>query len=403
VSCFLLGGRGSEIMTHPGLQNGPVYLDYNATTPVDPAVVDAMTPYLSTYFGNPSSSHAYAQATREAMHTARAQVAALLSCIPEEIVFTGSGTESNALAIRGAALANRFHGNHIITQQTEHPAVLNVCKSLTRFHGFRVTYLPVDKYGLVNPTDVEKAIEEQTTLITIMYANNETGTIQPIGELATIARRHNILLHTDASQAIGKIPTNVRTLGVDFLTIAGHKLYAPKGIGALYIRRGLQVEPLLYGGGQEGGLRAGTENVAFMVALGAAATLASEQLAGSQPRLRQLRDRLQQQFEQQLPRAVRLNGHPTDRLPNTLNISIDGVLGEEVLAATPEIASSTGSACHGGKTDPSPVLTAMGVSRERALGTLRLSLGRWSTEEEVQRAVDLLIPTIQTLWEKRDN
>jgi cysteine desulfurase len=390
-------------MTHPGLQNGPVYLDYNATTPVDPAVVDAMTPYLSTYFGNPSSSHAYAQAAREAMHTARAQVAALLSCIPEEIVFTGSGTESNALAIRGAALANRFHGNHIITQQTEHPAVLNVCKSLTRFHGFRVTYLPVDKYGLVNPTDVEKAIEEQTTLITIMYANNETGTIQPIGELATIARRHNILLHTDASQAIGKIPTNVRTLGVDFLTIAGHKLYAPKGIGALYIRRGLQVEPLLYGGGQEGGLRAGTENVAFMVALGAAATLASEQLAGSQPRLRQLRDRLQQQFEQQLPRAVRLNGHPTDRLPNTLNISIDGVLGEEVLAATPEIASSTGSACHEGKTDPSPVLTAMGVSRERALGTLRLSLGRWSTEEEVQRAVDLLIPTIQTLWEKRDN
>ena len=345
----------------------------------------------------------YAQATRDAMHTARAQVAALLGCIPEEIVFTGSGTESNALAIRGAALANRFHGNHIITQQTEHPAVLNVCKSLTRFHGFRITYLPVDKYGLVNPADVEKAIEAQTTLITIMYANNETGTIQPISELAAIARRHNILLHTDASQAIGKIPTNVRTLGVDFLTVAGHKLYAPKGIGALYIRRGLQVEPLLYGGGQEGGLRAGTENVAFMVALGAAATLASEQLSGSQTRLQQLRDHLQQQFEQQLPRAVRLNGHPTDRLPNTLNMSIDGVLGEEVLAATSEIASSTGSACHEGKTDPSPVLTAMGVSRERALGALRLSLGRWSTEEEVQRAADLLTHTIQALWEKRDS
>jgi cysteine desulfurase len=390
-------------MTHPGLQNGPIYLDYNATTPVDPAVVDAMAPYLSTYFGNPSSSHAYARATSEAMYTARGQVAELLGCIADEIVFTGSGTESNALAIRGAALANRFHGNHIITQQTEHPAVLNVCKSLTRLHGFRVTYLPVDKYGLVNPADAAKAIEEQTTLISIMYANNETGTVQPIAELADIARRHNILMHTDASQAVGKIPTNVRTLGVDFLTVAGHKLYAPKGVGALYIRRGLQLEPLLYGGGQERGLRSGTENVAFMVALGAAATLAGEQLAASQTRLQQWRDQLQQQLQRDLPRAVRLNGHPTDRLPNTLNVSIDGVLGDEVLAATPEIASSTGSACHEGGSTPSPVLTAMGVSRERALGALRLSLGRWSTEDEVQQAAHLLVQTIQALWEKRDS
>lgn len=389
-------------MTHPGLLNGPVYLDYNATTPVDPAVVDAMTPYLSTYFGNPSSSHAYARATSEAMYIARGQVADLLGCIAEEIVFTGSGTESNALAIRGAALANRFHGNHIITQQTEHPAVLNVCKALTRFHGFRVTYLPVDKYGIVNPVDADKAIEEQTTLISIMYANNETGTIQPIAELADIARRHNILMHTDASQAVGKIPINVRTLGVDFLTVAGHKLYAPKGVGALYVRRGLQVEPLLYGGGQENGLRSGTENVAFMVALGAAAVLAGEQLAGSQTRLQQLRDQLLQRLQQELPRAVRLNGHPIDRLPNTLNVSIDGVLGEDVLAAIPEIASSTGSACHEGKSSPSPVLTAMGVSRERALGALRLSLGRWSTAEELQRASDLLIQAIRAIWEQHD-
>ncbi|GER91485.1 cysteine desulfurase [Dictyobacter vulcani] len=389
-------------MAHPGLQDGPIYLDYNATTPVDPAVVDAMLPYLTTYFGNPSSSHAYAEKTRAAMATAREQVASLLGCAQDEIIFTGSGTESNALALRGAALANRFHGNHIITQVSEHPAVLNVCKSLTRLHGFRVTYLPVDKYGRIDPAEVAAAIEEQTTLISIMYANNETGTIQPIAELADLARRHRILLHTDASQAVGKISTDVQTLGVDFLTLAGHKVYAPKGIGALYMRRGLQVEPLLYGGGQEHGLRAGTENVAFMVALGAACVLASEQLATSQPRLQKLRDQLQQKLEQRLSHAVHLNGHPNDRLPNTLNVSIDGILGEEVLAATPGIASSTGSACHEGKTDPSAVLSAMGQSRERALSALRLTLGRWTTAREINAAADLLAQTVQTQWKTRD-
>ncbi|WP_218031653.1 cysteine desulfurase family protein [Dictyobacter kobayashii] len=254
-------------MAHPGLKDGPIYLDYNATTPVDPAVVDAMLPYLSTYFGNPSSTHAYAQPTRIAMATAREQVAQLLGCSAEEIIFTSCGSESNALAIRGAALANRFHGNHIITQVTEHPAVINVCKALTRLHGFRVTYLPVDKFGRINPAELEAAIEEQTTLISIMYANNETGTMQPISELADIARRHRVLLHTDASQVVGKVPIDVQHLGVDFLTVTGHKFYAPKGIGALYVRRGLQLEPLLYGGGQETGLRAGTENIAFMVAM----------------------------------------------------------------------------------------------------------------------------------------
>ncbi|GCE28392.1 cysteine desulfurase [Dictyobacter alpinus] len=389
-------------MTHPGLQDGPIYLDYNATTPIDPAVVDAMLPYLTTYFGNPSSAHAYAETTRAAMATAREQVASLLGCAQDEIIFTGSGTESDALAIRGAALANRFHGNHIITQVSEHPAVLNVCKSLTRLHGLRVTYLPVDKYGRIDPAEVAAAIEEQTTLISIMYANNETGTIQPISELADLARRHRILLHTDASQAVGKIPTDVQSLGVDFLTIAGHKLYAPKGIGALYVRRGLQLEPLLYGGGQEHGLRAGTENVAYMVALGAASVLAREQLALSQPRLQKLRDQLQQKLEQRLPHSVHLNGHPTDRLPNTLNISIDGILGEEVLAAMPGIASSTGSACHEGKTDPSAVLSAMGQSRERALGALRLTLGRWTTAKEINAAADQIAQTVQTQWKSRD-
>ncbi|GHO82874.1 cysteine desulfurase family protein [Dictyobacter formicarum] len=389
-------------MAHPGLKDGPIYLDYNATTPVDPGVVDAMLPYLSTYFGNPSSTHAYAQTTRMAMTTAREQVAQLLGCIAEEIIFTSCGSESNALAIRGAALANRFHGNHIITQVTEHPAVINVCKSLTRLHGFRITYLPVDKFGRIDPAELEAAIDEHTTLISIMYANNETGTIQPIAELADIARRHRVLLHTDASQAIGKVPIDVQHLGVDFLTLTGHKFYAPKGIGALYVRRGLQLEPLLYGGGQESGVRAGTENVAFMVALGAAATQAREKLTSSKARLQQQRDRLQQKLEQRLPHAIHLNGHPSDRLPNTLNISIDGVLGEEVLEATPGIASSTGSACHEGKAEPSAVLTAMGLSRERALSALRLTVGRWTTEKDIDVAAERLAQSVQTLWSNRD-
>ena len=385
---------------HPGLQNGPIYLDYNATTPVDPVVVEAMLPYLTTHFGNPSSSHYYAQATREAQHSAREQVGQLLGCAPAEVAFTGCGSESDTLAIRGAALARRERGNHIITQVTEHPAVLNVCQALTRLHGFRVTYVPVDSYGRVSVADVEAAIDEQTVLITIMHANNETGTLQPIAELAEIAHRHDVLLHTDASQSVGKIPTQVRELGVDLLTVAGHKLYAPKGIGALYVRPGLRLEPAIYGGGQELGRRAGTENVAFMVALGTASSLAREQLTTSQVRLQRLRDRLQQCLEQLLPGTVHLNGHVTERLPNTLNVSIDGIVGEELLAATPALASSTGSACHEGSTDPSTVLLAMGLSRERALAALRLTLGRWSTEDEIERAAILLAQNVDALRRK---
>src|SRR6266849_4123147 len=346
---------------HPGLQDGPIYLDYNATTPIDPAVVEAMLPYLSTHFGNPSSSHHYGQLTHHAIDTAREQVARLIGCRPGEIIFTGGGSESDNLAIRGAALARRSRGDHIITQVTEHPAVLNTCRALAHLHGFRVTYLPVDSCGRVDPAGVEAAIEDGTILITIMLANNETGTLQPIQEIAQIARRHGVLVHTDAAQAIGKLPVRIDELGVDMLTIAGHKLYAPKGIGALYVRRGLQLEPLVYGGGQESGRRAGTENVAYMVALGTACELAREQLSESQVRLRNLRDRLQSRLEQELPGRIHLNGHESERLPNTLNISVEGVIGEEVLAATPEIASSTGSACHEGNTDPSPVLMAMGL------------------------------------------
>jgi cysteine desulfurase len=386
---------------HPGLEHGPIYLDYNATTPVDPVVVEAMLPYLSTHFGNPSSSHSYGYVAHHAVDSARAQVARLLGCTPTEITFTGGGSESDNLAIRGIALAYQQRGNHIITQVTEHPGVLNTCRALEQLHGFRVTYLPVDRSGRVSTESVEAAIDDKTVLITIMHANNETGTLQPIAEIARVARKHGVLLHTDAAQSVGKIPVRVEDLGIDLLTVAGHKLYAPKGIGALYTKHGLQLEPVIYGGGQESGRRAGTENVANMVALGTACVLAQEQHAESQVRLQRLRDELQRLMEKYLPDRVQLNGHLTERLPNTLNVSVDGVIGEEVLADTPEIASSTGSACHEGNTDPSPVLMAMGMSRERALGALRLTLGRWSTEEQIEEAARLLARSMDSLRRKR--
>ena len=386
---------------HPGLEHGPIYLDYNATTPVDPVVVEAMLPYLSIHFGNPSSSHSYGYVAHRAVDSARAQVARLLGCAPTEITFTGGGSESDNLAIRGIALAYQQRGNHIITQVTEHPGVLNTCRALEQLHGFRVTYLPVDRSGRVSTESVEAAIDDKTVLITIMHANNETGTLQPIAEIARVARKHGVLLHTDAAQSVGKIPVRVEDLGVDLLTVAGHKLYAPKGIGALYTKHGLQLEPVIYGGGQESGRRAGTENVANIVALGTACLLAQEQHAESQVRLQRLRDELQRLIENYLPDRVHLNGHLAERLPNTLNVSVDGVIGEEVLADTPEIASSTGSACHEGNTDPSPVLTAMGMSRERALGALRLTLGRWSTEEQIEEAARLLARSMDSLRRKR--
>ncbi|HLG63815.1 MAG TPA: cysteine desulfurase family protein [Ktedonosporobacter sp.] len=386
--------------SHPGLQGNPIYLDYNATTPVDPRVVDAMLPYLASHFGNPSSTHFYGHTTHRAIQEAREQVARLLHCASDEVIFTGCGSESDTLAIRGAALASQKGGTHIITQVTEHPAVLRVCQALERWHGFRVTYLPVDGYGLVDPANVEGAIDNETVLVTIMHANNETGTRQPIAAIAEIAHRHGALMHTDASQSVGKIAVDVAALGVDLLTVAGHKLYAPKGIGALYVRRGLRLEPAIYGGGQEAGRRAGTENTAFIVALGVAAALASEQLAASQLHQQTLRDHLHALLEQYLPRTVHLNGHPVERLPNTLNVSIDSVVGEEVLTATPAIASSTGSACHEGSTEPSAVLLAMGLSRERALGALRLTLGRWSTTEEVETAARSLAQSVEALRQR---
>jgi cysteine desulfurase len=372
--------------THPAPNGEPIYLDYNATTPVDPAVLATMRPYLDVWFGNPSSAHRYATAPAEALAAARGQVAALIGGQPAGIVFTGSGSEADNLAIRGTILAAPDRRRQVITQATEHPAVLATCHALHRLHGVEVTVLPVNRHGLVDPADLQAAITPHTTLVSIMLANNETSSIQPIAELAAIA--HGALLHTDAAQAAGKIPVDVGVLDVDLLTVAGLKMYAPKGIGALYVRPGLTLEPVVYGGGQEHGLRAGTENVVFAVALGAAADLAC--LDTELPRLTGLRDRLHRALEMALPGAVHLNGHPDRRLPNTLNISITGVSGTSLLSAVPEIAASTGSACHSDTADPSPVLSAMGMHRDRAIGAIRLSLGRWSTTADVDRTAALL-------------
>lgn len=387
---------------HPALPDRPVYLDYNATTPVDPRVVEAMHPYLVTHFGNPSSTHPYAAAPLRALDHAREQVAALLGATPGGIVFTGSGSEANNLALRGAILGCGRDRPHVVTQATEHPAVLATCQALQRLHGVDVTYVRVDGHGVVDPTDLAAAITPHTALVSIMFANNETGTIQPLAELAGIAHDHGVLFHTDAAQAAGKIPIDMAALDVDLLTVVGHKMYAPKGIAALYIRPGLSLEPIIYGGGQERGLRSGTENVAMAVALGAAASIAHADIAsGGHHRLAQLRDRLHRGLDDALPGRVSVNGHPQRRLPNTLNISITAVAGDAVLAAATGIAASTGSACHAGTTDPSPVLLAMGADRDRALSALRLSLGRWSTTDEVDVAVDQLAAATRDLIDRR--
>ncbi|MFI6408653.1 cysteine desulfurase family protein [Streptomyces sp. NPDC050548] len=386
------------IPAHPGLRGGPVYLDYNATTPVDPRVVDAMLPQLGQYFGNPSSDHSYGDQPRHALDQARAQVAALIGARPDEIVFTGSGSEADNLALRGTVLTATADRPHVITQVTEHPAVLATCRALEQFHGAEVTYLSVDHDGLVDPAALASALTEHTVLVSVMAANNETGVLQPIAELARITRAHGTLFHCDAAQAAGKIPLDVGELGVDLLTVVGHKMYAPKGIAALYVRQGVALEPLVYGGGQERGLRAGTENVALAVALGTAAELAAEELADGTPaRMAALRDGLHRRLADALPGRVHLNGPDTGRLPNTLNASIDGTLGHELLATAPGLAASTGSACHSGTHTPSPVLTAMGLDAGRALGALRLSLGRWSTPEDIETAATALLKAAAAL------
>jgi cysteine desulfurase len=374
--------------------NRPIYLDYNATTPHDPEVIEAMRPYLEEHFGNPSSSHWYGRKAHEAVETARAQVAALLSCTPSEIIFTSGGTESNNYAIRGIALARRSRGKHIITSQIEHPAVTAVCEGLQQ-EGFEITYLPVDEYGLVSVSDVRKAVRPETILITLMHANNEVGTIQPVEDVARLANSLGIVFHTDAAQSAGKIPTDVTVLGVDLLSIAGHKLYAPKGVGALYIREGFTLERLMDGAGQESGRRPGTENVLEVVGLGKACQIALRDLTANSDHMQRMRDRLESSLRERVSR-LRVNGYLDKRLPNTLSVSVHGVDANALLAAIEgKVAASAGAACHSGQIRVSYVLQAMHVPEDWARGTLRFSTGRMTSETDIDTAVAVVADAVE--------
>jgi cysteine desulfurase len=367
-----------------------IYLDHNATTPIAPQVREAMRPYLEDRFGNPSSSHEQGRLAREAVERARAEVAALLGCNSDEIVFTASGSEADNLAIKGVAMDLFGEGDHIITSAIEHPAVLGACRYLQRRLAFRLTVVPVDRFGVVDPEDVRRAIEPATVLISVMQANNEVGTLQPIAEIARTAREYGITLHTDAAQSVGKVPVDVDELGVDLLTVTGHKLYAPKGIGTLYVRQGTRLDSLIHGAGHEHGLRAGTENVPYIVGLGAACALADRRLRlGAPDDVLTLRDRLHAALRSAVP-GLALNGHPERRLPNTLNVSFPGCDGEALLAGAPSVEAATGSACHSGRSEPSQVLTAMGLDAERALAAVRLSLGYDTTADDVDAAASAL-------------
>jgi cysteine desulfurase len=374
--------------------NAPVYLDYNATTPVDPMVADAIEPYLRQHYGNPSSTHVYGRNAHQAVEQAREQVAILIGARADEIVFTGCATEANNLAIRGVARALRDKGRHVVTSAVEHPAVEQPCRHLGE-DGWEVSVIPVDKYGQVNPAQLSDALRDDTVLVSIMHANNEVGTIQPVEEIAAITRSRGILLHTDAAQSVGKIPVSVDDLGVDLLTLAGHKFYATKGIGALYVRRGTPLQPVLVGAGHEAGLRPGTENVPAIVGLGEAARLLYERNSGHTQQLCLLRDQLHARLTEAIP-GILLNGHPDQRLPNTLNLSFPGVDGRDLLAhAAAEVAASVGSACHEDDETVSGVLGAMGIKTDRARGAVRLSLGMPSTGPEIERAAKVLIAAWQ--------
>jgi len=398
----------------------PIYLDYNATTPVAPEVLQAMWPYLREEFGNPSSAHVYGQSAHAAVERARQQVASLLGCQPSEVVFTSGGSEASNLAIKGVLFPILFGQSEtscsstsrrwwidwrrwfrrrrwqIITSAVEHPATLRPCRFLEQL-GVRVTVLPVDRFGVVDMEALRRALRYSTALVTIMHANNEVGTLQPIRDIARLAHEHGALMHTDAAQSVGKIPVRVEELEVDLLTVAGHKLYAPKGSGALYVRDGITLEPLIHGAGHESGRRAGTENVPYIVGLGAACQLAEQELPDLSVRLQRLRDRLWQELQSRLGERIVLNGHPQQRLPNTLNVSFLGCVGAELLQAVPQVAASTGSACHEGQVHVSPVLQAMHVPEEVARGAVRLSVGRFTNEEEIVQAADWLAQAASSL------
>jgi len=383
-------------MTNATPISKPIYLDYNATTPIAPEVAEAMLPYLQEHFGNPSSSHWYGVQTKKAVEQARKQVANLLHCEADEIVFTSGGSESNNYAIKGYVFANQERGDHIITTQIEHPAVLEVCHYLER-HGFTVTYVPVDEYGMVDVETIRKAITLQTILISVMHANNEVGTIQPIAEIVDLAKRYGIAVHTDAAQSVGKIPVRTDQLGVDLLSIAGHKLYAPKGIGALFIRHGVLLEKFVHGAGHERDHRAGTENVLEIAGLGKACEIAQRDLRKNMEHFKSVRDRLFDEIASQIE-DVKLNGHPERRLPNTLSLSFRGIEANTLLSEIQgDIAASAGAACHADDIDVSAVLTAMKVPIEYAMGTIRLSTGRMTTEEEVDRAVSSVTAAVKRL------
>ncbi|MDY6907987.1 MAG: cysteine desulfurase NifS [Chloroflexota bacterium] len=374
-----------------------IYLDYAATTPVHPEVLAAMTPYFSDAFGNPSSIHSLGQEAREAVAQAREGVAALIGAREEEIVFTSGGTEADNLALLGVARASEGKGNHIVTSAIEHHAVLETCRHLEGM-GYAVTRLPAGGDGLVSPGDVAGAITERTILISVMHANNEVGTIQPIAEIGAIARERGIAFHTDAVQTVGRIPVDVDGLGVDLLSISAHKLYGPKGVGALYIRKGTRVAPLIHGGEQERRRRAGTENVAGIVGLGMAAQLAQGDMDAEARRLVALRDRLVAGLMARIE-DCRLNGHPTRRLPNNVNVSFASVEGESMLLNLDleGVAASTGSACSSGSMEPSHVLLAMGLSHQAAHGSLRFSLGRFTSDEAIDRVLAVLPPIVARL------
>ncbi|OGN91644.1 MAG: cysteine desulfurase NifS [Chloroflexi bacterium RBG_13_48_17] len=367
-----------------------IYLDYAATTPTHPEVLKAMLPYFTDAFGNPSSIHSFGQEARDAIEKARNQVAALIGAKSEDVVFTGSGTEADNFALKGLILANQGKGNHIITSSIEHHAVLETCRFLEK-QGFSVTYLPVDGYGMVDPGSVKKAITARTVLISIMHANNEVGTIEPIAEIGNIAREAEVYLHTDAVQAAGRVPVDVNKLNVDLLSMSAHKLYGPKGIGALYIRKGTKISPFMHGGSQERGKRAGTENVPGIVGFGKAAEIAQQEMLEEAQKLTVLRDRLIEGILKSIERT-RLNGHPVMRLPNNVNVSVDFVEGESMLLNLDlaGICASTGSACSSEDLEPSHVLVAMGLPLLQAHGSLRFTSGKWTAEEDISQVLNVL-------------
>ena len=361
-----------------------IYLDFNASTPIAPEVTAVMRPLLDSHFGNPSSGHWAGQPAREAVETARRKIASLLQCDADEVLLTSGGSEANNHAIKGTVLGASSPAPHVITTAVEHPSVVEPCRFTEKF-GARVTRVSVDRHGRVDPDDIRRAITPETVLVSVMHANNEVGTIQPIAEIAEIAGEHGILCHTDAAQSVAKIPTRVDELGVDLLSIAGHKLYAPKGVGALYVRRGVTLAPLIHGGGHERGRRAGTESALLAAGLGAACRLAQLNPCGEA--LLALRTRFWTGLRDAFGDRVVLNGHPTARLPNTLSVSFPGRFGDEILARLDGVAASTGSACHTGDRTMSPVLAAMGTSTDIGLGTIRFSVGRTTTDAEVDQVV----------------